>query len=341
MKKNITAITVLVLLSVLLSACNLSAANPTQIGPDQINTIAAQTVEALTTQMAPPPATATNTPEPATATPMVTAAPTLAIPTLNLTPGALTNTLIPLPTSAGTTECNKVFFLSDVNVADGTVFKPETEFTKTWKIQNSGSCTWTSLYSAVPFSNDPTSPVITGDGEFPVKANVTPGGILEVTVKMKAPKEEGTYTQTWKMQDDQGNFFGIGGPNGAGWYVNIKVDKSGGSASTTGIKLSSVVSDVSPASGAKGETVTVTGKVTISGLGSGKSQYVRWTLRMDGTAMNCGSNYTFESNGDKSFSFTDCLVPASMSEGSKDVQVYINEPGGSNVPTAFEFTVTP
>lgn len=342
MKKSMTAIAVLMLLSVFLSACNLSAANPTQIGPDQINTIAAQTVEALTTQMAPPPATATNTPEPPTATPQVTETPTLAIPTLNLTPGALaTNTLIPIATLPGSTECNKVFFLSDVNVPDGTVFKPETKFTKTWKIQNSGSCTWTSLYSAVPFSNDPTSPSITGDNEFKVKANVMPGGILEVTVVMVAPKEEGTYTQVWKMQDDQGNYFGIGGPNGAGWYVNIKVDKSGGSASTTGIKLASTVSSVSPNSGPAGSDVQVDGNVTISGLASGKSQFVRWTLRIAGQSMGCGGEYTFTDNGSKSFSYTNCKVPAGLAEGDKSVQVYINEPGGSNTPTGFTFSVTP
>lgn len=336
MKKNITAITVLVMLSVLLSACNLSAANPTQIGPDQINTIAAQTVEALTTQMAPPPATATNTPEPATATPMVTQTPTLAIPTLNLTPGALTNTLIPLPTSAGSTECNKVFFLEDTTIKDGTVFKPETEFTKTWKIQNSGSCTWTTLYSAVPFSNDPTSPVITGDGEFPVKANVAPGGLLQITVKMFAPKEEGTYTQYWKMQDDAGNNFGIGGPGGAGWYVNIKVDKSGATSST--LKIATAVDSVTPNSGAVGSSVDVTGKVTISGLGSGKTQVVNYEIKIGGQSTGCSDSVTFSDNGFESFNFTGCTVP-DLSEGEKTVAVYVNSPGGTNVQTTKVFTI--
>ena len=194
MKKTIIAVTVLVLMSIVLSACNLSSANPTQIGPDQINTIAAQTVEALTAQMAPPPATATNTPEPPTATPDVTETPTMPIPTLNLTP-IVQNTLIPVATLSGGSNCNSVFFLSDVTIPDGTTIKEGATFTKTWKIQNNGTCTWTTLYKAVPFSNDPTSPVITGDDAYTIKSNVAPGGIVEVSVQMIAPKETGTYTQ--------------------------------------------------------------------------------------------------------------------------------------------------
>ncbi len=316
MKKNFTAITVLVLLSVLLSACNLSAANPTQIGPDQINTIAAQTVEALTTQMAPPPATATNTPEPATATPLVTVAPTLAIPTLNLTPGALTNTLIPLPTSAGTTECNKVFFLSDVNIPDGTTVKTNAEFTKTWKIQNSGSCTWTTLYSAAPFSNDPASPVITGDGEFPVKANVAPGGILEVTVKMFAPKEEGTYTQTWKMQDDQGNFFGIGGPNGAGWYVNIKVTKTG--ATSTTVKYNTTAEGV-----CSGGTATLDGTIGLSAAPS-SADTPNYFYIVDGSSSLKSATFSdlsFNSTGSKTATTG---TVSGLGSGNHTVQLYIS-----------------
>ena len=48
-----------------------------------------------------------------------------------------------------------------------------------------------------------------------------------ISVNMVAPKDEGTYTQYWKMQDADGKPFGIGGPNGAGWYVKIKVSKTG------------------------------------------------------------------------------------------------------------------
>ncbi len=337
MKKNITAVSVLVLLSLVLGACNLSSAAETQVPADQINTIAAMTVEALTTQMAPPPATATNTLEP---TVPVTETPTQLIPTLNLTPLTLaTNTLIPLPTSAGvgSTECNKVFFLKDETIPDGTVFKPETNFIKTWSIQNSGSCTWTSLYMASVFSNDPTDPIITGDETIPVKVNVAPGAIWKYSANLWAPKPVGTYTQYWKMIDDAGNYFGIGGPSGPGWYLKIEVSKSGTSSSSSGLKIASTAS-ASPDSGHVGDTITVSGKVTLSGLAKDDTQLVNFEVRMGGSSMGCGDSYTFNDNGDYSYSLSDCKVP-DLSGGEKSVQVYINSPGGTNAATADTFTI--
>jgi hypothetical protein len=228
MKKISLAVSVLVLLSIVLSACNLQAAAPTQLSPEQVSTIAKATVDALTTQMAPPPATATPLP-----TEAPTATPTLAVPTLDLTSiptlGLATSTLIPLPTQASSvnSQCNVVFFINDETIPDGTVFKPGETFTKSWKIRNDGTCIWNTAYSAGPFSNDPSTPAITGDNIFKVPAQVVPGGILLISVTMKAPATEGTYTQVWKMNDAEGKPFGIGGPNGAGWWVNIKVSKTG------------------------------------------------------------------------------------------------------------------
>jgi hypothetical protein len=234
MKKSITAVSVLVLLSLLLGACNLTPATPTQVPADQINTIAAMTVQALTTQMAPLPATATNTPEPATATPAVTDTPTLLIPTLNLTPASLTtNTLIPLPTTAGSGNSYSVFFNSDVTIKDGTCIVAGAEFTKTWSITNNGTAIWTTAFMASAFANDPSTPIINGDGSIKVTSPVYPGGVWKYSAQLIAPKVAGTYTQSWKMQDEAGNWFGIGGPNGTPWTVVIDVAKDCSGSDTT------------------------------------------------------------------------------------------------------------
>ncbi len=319
MKKTIIAVTVLVLMSIVLSACNLSSANPTQIGPDQINTIAAQTVEALTTQMAPPPATATNTPEPPTATPDVTETPTMPIPTLNLTP-IVQNTLIPVATLSGGSNCNSVFFLSDVTIPDGTTIKEGATFTKTWKIQNNGTCTWTTLYKAVPFSNDPTSPVITGDDAYTIKSNVAPGGIVEVSVQMIAPKETGTYTQVWKMQDDQGNYFAVGGPNGAGWYVNIDVTKTG--STSTAMKYQTAVTSAT----CSGGTITAGGTITMSGTVSGSNTPSYFYRIASNTSLKSStySDLTFTSAGTQN---TSSGTIDGLSAGDYSVELYIT--GGS------------
>lgn len=337
MKKSITAVSVLVLLSILLGACNLTQATQTQVPADQINTIAAMTVEALTTQLAPPPATATS---PATETPVVTATSTQLIPTLNLTPLSLvTNTLIPLPTTAGvsSTECNKVFFLTDDTIPDNTAIKRGASFAKTWSIQNSGSCTWTSLYMASMFSNDPTDPTINGDGTIPVKVNVAPGAIWKYTANLIAPKKDGTYIQYWKMIDDSGNFFGIGGPSGAGWYVKIKVNESGTSTTNSGGLTLSTSVTLSPTSGSVGDNVTVKGTITLDGLDE-DSLDVKFRIQMNGNEMGCGDTMTFNDDGYDTFTLTDCVVP-DLSNGDKTIAVYISDPGGSNIATSATYTI--
>ena len=211
------------------------------------------TVEALTTQMAPPPATPTNTMEPATATPMATA--TLMIPTLNLTPLTLSTsaTLVPLPTnSAGGGQCNKAVFVQDVTIPDNTLMAYDQEFKKTWKIQNTGSCTWTGTYYASMVSNDPADPEIHGEGTIPVTVNVAPGAIWQYSANLIAPKANGTYTQYWNMVDDTGTPF-----TSQPWYVKIKVNKSGSGSSSGELYYSSSVS-VSEGSGSLDGFGTIT-----------------------------------------------------------------------------------
>jgi len=286
------------------------------MGPDQINTIAAATVQALTTQMAPPPATATPLP---TIAPTATA--TLAVPTLNLTViptlSLATSTLIPLPTTAGSSECNRATFISET-VADGTVVKPGAAFEKSWKIRNDGNCTWTSAYSSAVFSNDPSSPVITGDGSFPLPASVVPGGMVTILVKLIAPKEEGTYTQVWKMQDADEKSFGQSG--GGGWWVTIKVSKTGA------VTPSSVSSSIA----LSGEDFT--GTITTS-----KATSVTWNWQIYGTGwsnLTAKKTETFNGAGISVDSYTGgfgaaCTAAGLASGSDSSFRLNLNEYGYS------------
>jgi hypothetical protein len=47
---------------------------------------------------------------------------------------------------------NKFEFLSDVTFPDGTMTLPLTTFTKSWYVQNTGTCEWTKYYSIVYLS---------------------------------------------------------------------------------------------------------------------------------------------------------------------------------------------
>ena len=322
----------MLILSVVLSACNLQSATPTQISPDQISTIAKATVDALTTQMAPPPAT--NTPMP-TEAPTATA--TLAIPTLDLTAlptlGLATSTLIPLPTTSTSSTCNRAYFISET-IPDNTVYLPGQKFEKSWTIKNDGTCSWTPAYSAVPVVNSPDSPVITGDNAKSPGSTIAPGGTWVITVSMTAPDTEGTYQQSWKMVDADGKYFGIG-DGGNAWWVKIKVSKSG----TTSMTITTNIAGLGVTDGSVGDTVEVDGAIQISGLASGGSQVVKYRVAMGGKTMGCGGTLTFTTNGSQSFNHSDCKVPDGLSAGTHQVLVYISEPGGSNVASGLNFTI--
>src|SRR5690349_5782138 len=57
-----------------------------------------------------------------------------------------------LTPTVGPAICDKVQFVADVTVPDGTNFPPKATFTKTWRLKNIGSCTWTTSYQIVFFS---------------------------------------------------------------------------------------------------------------------------------------------------------------------------------------------
>ena len=83
----------------------------------------------------PPSAVPTDT-APPTATPTATTAPTNTPVPPTPTPVPPTATPTPIP-------CNWAQFVEDVSVKDGTVFTPDSLFTKTWRLKNIGTCTWT------------------------------------------------------------------------------------------------------------------------------------------------------------------------------------------------------
>jgi hypothetical protein len=97
--------------------------------------------------------------------------------------------------------------VSDVTIPDDTVMKPGADFDKTWRIQNSGTCGWDDGFQLVFVSGDkaldPANYVIDETSEF-----VDSGETVDMTVRLTAPLAEGTYTANYRMQTDNGVFFG-------------------------------------------------------------------------------------------------------------------------------------
>jgi hypothetical protein len=189
MQKQIFRIALIVIVGAFaLGACGGANATPTAtpVIVEAIQTAAAQTVIAQLTQQAP-----TITPTPAfTNTPNVTATPTLAQPTQTK----------PAPTAAN---CANYLFISDVTIPDGTQMPAGQAFTKTWRVQNNGTCTWTTNFK-LAFSFGEAM----GGQAVPFASAVPTGQKVDISVDLKVPNKTGKLTGAWILVDDKGQHFG-------------------------------------------------------------------------------------------------------------------------------------
>jgi hypothetical protein len=138
------------------------------------------------------------------------------------------STATEIPSDSGDTEeqgsadldCDRGDFIADVTIPDDTTFQPGETFVKTWRLRNSGACTWTSSYSVVFFEGDsmgsPASFTLT-------EGQVDPGEELEISVELTAPQEPGTYRGDWKLRNPAGQSFGLGSKGDAAFWTVIEV----------------------------------------------------------------------------------------------------------------------
>jgi hypothetical protein len=196
-----------VALSLLLAACNLPTGTPD----------AAATIQAVYTSQAIMAATI-QAQSGASAT--SGGLPTITFPTIPpaTTAPTFTPTTKPLP-AIPTTYCDWAAYISDVSVPDGTIFAPGGQFTKTWRLQNIGTCSWTPSYALV-FSNGNT---MGGPTVVALTSNVNPGQAVDVSVNLTAPAIEGSYRGYWVLRNASGTIFGLGSTARDPFYVDIKV----------------------------------------------------------------------------------------------------------------------
>lgn len=115
-------------------------------------------------------------------------------------------TIIVPPNSTAIAPCYNSLFIADVTIPDNTVLKPLQQFTKIWKIQNSGTCDWDEGFGLVFFNGERMSgnPVFLS-GRDPI---IEPGMQVDMPITMTAPEKKGTYYSEWIMVDDSGKSFG-------------------------------------------------------------------------------------------------------------------------------------
>jgi hypothetical protein len=170
----------------LLASCNF----PRQPSPQEIaSTAAAETVSAQLTLVsaATPTVPSTNTPVPLPATNTPTPPPTL-----------------PPPPTATQGCSDESQYVSDVTIPDNTVMTPGQNFTKTWRLRNTGSCTWSTSYDAVFVDGN----AMGGQASVALAGSVPPNSTVDISINLSAPSSNGTYRGNYRLRNDEDVLFG-------------------------------------------------------------------------------------------------------------------------------------
>ncbi len=196
-------------------ACNLSGVADTP--PDATGTFAAVLTQAGGTAKASlptqpvasvaPPTSAPPTVAPATNPPPTSAATSTPAPTFTSAPTATQGTI-------GCVDDGK--YVADITIPDGTTFATPAAFTKTWRVQNIGTCVWNTTYSLKFVGGAQLS----GPAAIAMPANVEPGATVDLSVSLTSPATQGTYIGQWRLTNASGSAFGT---NGSPLIVSIVV----------------------------------------------------------------------------------------------------------------------
>ena len=201
----------IIVILLLLSACtsgNTSKAN--SVNPTDTSSSSAldtpiastikptNTLEPFPTPTIPPAATITPEPSPTTA---------VAMPTT--------------PVAAAPTCTNRATLVRHLSFGDNSSIAFSSYFNKVWRIQNSGTCTWTTSYAFVFSSGEQMN----APAETPLPREVPPGETIDIQIVMKAPDVANSYNSNWMLRDSNGTLFGTGESADQPIAVNILVKK--------------------------------------------------------------------------------------------------------------------
>jgi len=173
------ALSIILLAGIVLSACG---GQVTQV---------IETATALPTTTAPPPTGTPGTPTQAN------------IPVTGVT--EIINTASPTPSPTpfvpeNAADCtNLASFVSDLTIPDNTPIAAGEAFTKTWRVQNAGTCIWWSGYTLTHYSENAMS----APASVPL-AVTNPGETADISVDLVAPSVAGTYRGNFVIKNPAG-----------------------------------------------------------------------------------------------------------------------------------------
>jgi len=97
--------------------------------------------------------------------------------------------------------------LDDKNMTAPPVIPPGQAFTKSWRIKNTGTCTWDSTYY-LGYVQGNTPAAQMGGQPTHIKGTVAPGATYDMSVNLVAPIQPGVYQGFWQMNNGKGTPFG-------------------------------------------------------------------------------------------------------------------------------------
>jgi len=192
-------------LAIIMACSRFAPATPQPAATlDALYTAAAQTLQAMSTQGA------------GTLTPQPISTGTLFISSPSATPFSTFTTVPPIqPVS----RCDAAAFVNDVTYPDGSPVSLAGSFTKIWRLQNVGTCTWSTSYALVFVSGErfgaPTAISLPG--------SVAPGQTIDLSINLTAPNSSGRYRGDWKLRNASGVLFGVGSSASSNFYVDVSV----------------------------------------------------------------------------------------------------------------------
>lgn len=215
LKKRVNPLLLLLSIAIVISACG---GNNSGVNSEAVLTEAARiALEGLTqtAEAAPPTPTATEIPPTATNTPVP--------PTNTLTPEGEGNEAAPTATTGQSSSANAACYRANFEtetIPDGTQFYPDKIFTKTWRLKNIGSCTWSLNFSLIWVNGD----LLDAKSVVPLTdVEIRPGEYVTAAVEMQAPSKPGFYKGNWMIRSDDGVIFGTDADGKGTVWVEIEV----------------------------------------------------------------------------------------------------------------------
>jgi uncharacterized protein YkwD len=243
------ALSIILLTGIVLSACGGQATQVTDIPT------------ALPATTAPPATETPATETPTTETPSQADIPVTGDTTQTQETNTATPTTIPtvfVPENA--VDCvNRASFVSDVTIPDNTPTTAGAAFTKTWRIQNTGTCIWWSGYTVAHYSENAMS--APASSPLPV---TNPGETADVSVDLVAPSLAGTYRGNFVVKNPAGLIMQIDEDSRLWLIINVTSAPTGTPTNTATASSTALSDGTAPSDGSPTATVSGSGSTTTS-----------------------------------------------------------------------------